>query len=762
MSVMPDLSTVYVASERTVSEAPPSVYRSGSSHSSIITKRSHGTINVSRTRSIPSYDSSPAPPSTHYETVPYMSLPPSTAYGSASDGMAGYLTSSVSLPSSRTPSTPPCTVPTIPSDPESVRPAIPAASLYSKSEDTELSVDALTNKPSPNRTELATEQAIDRLLSLHLHDTALGESGGADLSSQDALPNGHLPQYSYCKPDLCPSRADADTEAHQDATQITHALKALPLQLAAPEVNMYSEEEHIIWQHLLKTMGESPITVIQEAISEHPKDNYSPSGTEITYGSMLLKDEPSKFIFKGHESCVPNIKFTKAEKRTLKAVNQSSLEAWPTQEASPDTAFAHRLGFVGPTTFFKHVLEPTLVLESARFSSSQRQDENFHQKLLQKLRDEPGHKAAAFQSFSDWNRNNNFASFSDNHQAVTTLNESLLFAEAADAAYRIGRLSLNKSILVRLRRCPAHELDSLRDRLVIETQSVLAKGLKTNAFTREDVVLAMVCSLLEPEDDDDKQPTTDKVIGGIIYNGPVISQMTTELQAQNDMERHSAAIEQFGLSSIQRSIKDGGIMVKLSEGQLLVNGHLTNSPLKDWLPSSHKKTRLTEHSSFKTVVEARRDITQYMMFKLIEGFFTPWAQEHYDQCKVNGLLTSFNGPVYQYFGTFMYFTAPHKDNDMGVSSGDVTNRSNFVLPDSANFFLADYKLIVELAEHARWFWRAKDTYHGTTVSAAAAAYPCQWKLLAKDTGRRVLGQTTTTSVITGKLLHAGLRVHSSS
>lgn len=73
-----------------------------------------------------------------------------------------------------------------------------------------------------------------------------------------------------------------------------------------------------------------------------------------------------------------------------------------------------------------------------------------------------------------------------------------------------------------------------------------------------------------------------------------------------------------------------------------------------------------------------------------------------------------------------------------------------VKPDSSNFFLTKYKLIMELADKARWFWEANKTEHGTTLCYPSAAYPRKWKLFVRHKHLRATGQITSAFVTTKK------------
>ena len=54
-------------------------------------------------------------------------------------------------------------------------------------------------------------------------------------------------------------------------------------------------------------------------------------------------------------------------------------------------------------------------------------------------------------------------------------------------------------------------------------------------------------------------------------------------------------------------------------------------------------------------------------------------------CVQSGLLTQFGTPAYECFGTFGYFAAVHKDDDIGPSSVDITFRGNGVSIQDAGY-----------------------------------------------------------------------------
>jgi len=103
------------------------------------------------------------------------------------------------------------------------------------------------------------------------------------------------------------------------------------------------------------------------------------------------------------------------------------------------------------------------------------------------------------------------------------------------------------------------------------------------------------------------------------------------------------------------------------------------------------------------------------------------AQQYPDQ-----LLNRYGAPNTSSFCTFAYCATSHIDDDEGITSGIVVERSESVKRNESNFVWQSHKLLVELQEGAYWFWDAPVHYHGTTMNHLALTHPQSYKLLASD------------------------------
>ncbi|KZV84894.1 hypothetical protein EXIGLDRAFT_271880 [Exidia glandulosa HHB12029] len=229
------------------SEAPSSIYRTPSTHSSLMTERSHQTFydpaptpsETGSYRSIPSIPSlrSSGPPSTHYSTAPLCPTPPSTAYTTASDGMAEYLSAtpsvrSPSLPplpssrsstlpplpssrssSSRAPSTrPPSTIPSIPSYPDSSTHRTP--SPRSTSESPMESVSMPASPPQPPSSPVASLYS----------ESSVTES---DVTSSSRTPTRTVPSIMRLSPSPSASRTPSSVSAPTPSSPSTPSSSSL-------------------------------------------------------------------------------------------------------------------------------------------------------------------------------------------------------------------------------------------------------------------------------------------------------------------------------------------------------------------------------------------------------------------------------------------------------------------------------------------------------------------------------------------------------
>lgn len=126
-------------------------------------------------------------------------------------------------------------------------------------------------------------------------------------------------------------------------------------------------------------------------------------------------------------------------------------------------------------------------------------------------------------------------------------------------------------------RISEEELKSFDKKVIAETHTIARVGIATGAFGKDDVIVVdntwrrierpssddpelRSFILWEPDGPEDFTPTMDKAVrnslgcvhilkslcckvSGIIYNAPVLTDLTTEFQMNHDRDRHANAIE---------------------------------------------------------------------------------------------------------------------------------------------------------------------------------------------------------------------------
>ncbi|KZV80066.1 hypothetical protein EXIGLDRAFT_733672 [Exidia glandulosa HHB12029] len=360
-------------------------------------------------------------------------------------------------------------------------------------------------------------------------------------------------------------------------------------------------------------------------------------------------------------------------------------------------------------------------------------------------------------------------------ETSTDIGYALHFSNELDLAVRavrkIGERARSCAIWVRVLPISKGAQAQLEGKVIAETQLLADRGIERGAFKKTAVVVVdSTWNRIERPDPDDPRlrslliweatgpndftPTMDKVVSGIIYNAHVLQKLTTEFQRNHDEDLHASAIESLRThQAIGRGVIDNGGTIKLPAGHHVVNGQLQSAPFAAALQSRS----ILSHASFRRKYEERRDVSQLLAFELLSTFLPHFAERQQRTCHEAGLLTPFGTPAYQCFGSWGYFSSSHVDADDGATSADVTERGENVMPDSSNFYLTPYKLILELAHKARWFWDAQRTAHGTTLCYPSAVYPAKWKLFAGHEDLRSTGQITSAFAMTKSAVLAAKR-----
>ncbi|KAF7436284.1 hypothetical protein PC9H_003113 [Pleurotus ostreatus] len=218
--------------------------------------------------------------------------------------------------------------------------------------------------------------------------------------------------------------------------------------------------------------------------------------------------------------------------------------------------------------------------------------------------------------------------------------------------------------------------------------------------------------------------------GFVVYNAGNFSQAfgaSNKLtQAEQETVQHDI---QFSLCLVLWN----GVMVKSTGLQQVSGRRYQNLPSVENSASSNLKirTRIDHQKILYDQMKEYHALGQAKDFEFMRGLHAPFAKEQMATATEYQLLNALGRPDTSSFATYGYGAGQHIDKDESVTFGYVTKRSPKVPRSESNFVWGDHKLIVELAEGARWIWRASRDRHGSTANSVALSNPNNWRTMCE-------------------------------
>ncbi|KAF7426598.1 hypothetical protein PC9H_008967 [Pleurotus ostreatus] len=309
--------------------------------------------------------------------------------------------------------------------------------------------------------------------------------------------------------------------------------------------------------------------------------------------------------------------------------------------------------------------------------------------------------------------------------------------KALQASYRTGKALRKQAIEVPV---PRYSDGPPTDHNMVENNLLLEQGIESGALKCDKVVcLDGYNRVLAPPPGKayaimfcEQQPSEGPkdYFGFVVYNAGDFS------KAFGTSDKLTLAEQETVQHNIQFSfclVLWNGVMVK-STGLQQVSGHrYQNLPsIEDSISSNLKiRTRIDHQKILHDQMKEYHALGQAKDFEFMRGLHAPFAKEQMAIATEYQLLNALGRPDTSSFATYGYGAGQHIDKDESVSFGYVTKRSSKVPRSESNFVWGDHKLIVELAEGARWIWRASQDRHGSTANSVALSNPDNWRTMCK-------------------------------
>ncbi|KAJ3529133.1 hypothetical protein NMY22_g9125 [Coprinellus aureogranulatus] len=214
--------------------------------------------------------------------------------------------------------------------------------------------------------------------------------------------------------------------------------------------------------------------------------------------------------------------------------------------------------------------------------------------------------------------------------------------------------------------------------------------------------------LWEKEDDNDDQPTSEKIIGAVVYSPELICKAFSPDEEYSEAEillNRELLVEKANVD--RQRLVNGGKMAK-GRGAQSIYGKAYTMKLPHDLEVHDGNVRIPIQAG-EAFIEARHEA-------FLEGFLPEFAALRKSAARKANLINKLGFPSVSTFATYGYAASPHSDKDVCPSSGWVVHRPPSLDRFTSNFVLTSHGVVIELAPNAFWFWRARDHEHGTTVN----------------------------------------------
>ncbi|KAJ8701951.1 hypothetical protein PTI98_000701 [Pleurotus ostreatus] len=221
--------------------------------------------------------------------------------------------------------------------------------------------------------------------------------------------------------------------------------------------------------------------------------------------------------------------------------------------------------------------------------------------------------------------------------------------------------------------------------------------------------------------------------GFVVYNAGNFSQAFGASNKLTQAEQETVQHDIQTKGNVQRGITQNGVMVKSTGLQQVSGRRYQNLPSVENSASSNLKirTRIDHQKILYDQMKEYHALGQAKDFEFMRGLHAPFAKEQMATATEYQLLNALGRPDTSSFATYGYGAGQHIDKDESVTFGYVTKRSPKVPRSESNFVWGDHKLIVELAEGARWIWRASRDRHGSTANSVALSNPNNWRTMCE-------------------------------
>ncbi|KAJ8694135.1 hypothetical protein PTI98_009069 [Pleurotus ostreatus] len=312
--------------------------------------------------------------------------------------------------------------------------------------------------------------------------------------------------------------------------------------------------------------------------------------------------------------------------------------------------------------------------------------------------------------------------------------------KALQASYRAGKALRKQAIEVPV---PRYSNGPPTDYNMVENNLLLEQGIESGALKCDKVVcLDGYNRVLAPPPGKayaimfcEQQPSEGPkdYFGFVVYNAGDFSKAFGTSDKLTLAEQETVQHNIQTKDHVQRGITQNGVMVKSTGLQQVSGRRYQNLPSVENSASSNLKirTRIDHQKILYDQMKEYHALGQAKDFEFMRGLHAPFAKEQMATATEYQLLNALGRPDTSSFATYGYGAGQHIDKDESVTFGYVTKRSPKVPRSESNFVWGDHKLIVELAEGARWIWRASRDRHGSTANSVALSNPNNWRTMCE-------------------------------